>query len=59
MHLLHRKSSPQELVRIDYDEDVADFRLSLTLAWPRNPTRGGVHGVRGLHGQVGGFLQSI
>ena len=59
MHLLHRKSSPQELVLVDYDEDVADSRLSLALAWPRNPTRGGVHRVQGLHEQVGGFLQSI
>ena len=59
MHLLHHKSSPQELVLVDYDEDVADSRLSLTLAWPRNPTRGGVHRVQGLHEQVGGVLQSI
>ena len=59
MHLLHRKSSPQELVLVDYDEDVAGSKLSLTLAWPRNPTRGGVHRVQGLHEQVGGFLQSI
>ena len=58
MHLLHRKCSPQDLVLVDYDEDVADFRLSLTLAWPRNPTRGGVHRVQGLPEQVRGFLQS-
>ena len=28
MHLLHRKISQQELVLVDYDEDVADSKLS-------------------------------
>ena len=42
INFLYRKSSAQELVLVDHDEDATDARFSLTLAWLGNPTSGGV-----------------